>query len=159
MAKIKPVLPQSYIDNNGVKIVHYRIKPGNSKQHVYINDEDNTYIYHCIIRLIAEIGEKQFILKSFFDQFLLKDKQFSISSYNKGKYAPKPNSVFSYASGLVSNWLRNPAQDFTEKQLPKIETLTTIIHNLYEKNILELGYNINTGIKNKIPHEIKFIEV
>ena len=115
MAKIKPILPQSYIDNNGVKVVHYRIKPGNSKKHVYINDEDNTYIYHCIIRLIAEIGEKQFI--------------------------------------------RNPAQDFTEKQLPKIETLTTIIHNLYEQNILELGYNINTGVKNKIPHEIKFIEV
>ena len=158
MAKVKPILPASYIDQTGCKVVHYRTKPGNKKNHVYINDDDNTYIYHCVIRLISEIGEKQYILPQFFQQFLAKDKQFSISSYNAGKYAPKPNSVFSYASGLVSNWLRNPAQDFTVKQLPKIEMLTLIIHNLYAGGHLELGYNVNTGVKNKMPNAIKFVE-
>jgi len=158
MAKTKPVLPESYIDDNGVKVVYYRPKAGNKKNHVYINDDDNTYIYHCVIRLISEIGEKQYILPHFFAQFLARDKQFSISSYNAGKHSPKFNSVFSYASGLVSNWLRNPAQDFTIKQLPKIEILTLIIHNLYAGEHLELGYNVNTGVKNKMPHAIKFVE-
>ena len=59
MSKTKPALPDSYVKDDGMKVVHYRIKPANEKQHVYINDDDNTYIYHCIIRLIAEIGEKQ----------------------------------------------------------------------------------------------------
>jgi hypothetical protein len=158
MAKAKPILPASYIDKAGCKVVYYRPKPDNHKNHVYINEDDNTYIYHCIIRLISEIGEKQYILPQFFQQFLAKDKQFSISSYNAGKNSPKPNSVFSYASGLVSNWLRNPAQDFTVKQLPKIEILTLIIHNLYAGEHLELGYNVSTGVKNKLPHAIKFVE-
>ena len=158
MAKIKPILPQSYIDNNGVKVVHYRIKPGNDKKHVYINDDDNTYIYHCVIRLIAEVGEKQFLAPIFYEQFMKKDSSFSISSYGKGKFKPKPNSVYSYASGIVSNWLRNPSQDFTEKQLPKIEMLTQIINNLYKQNILEVGYNYKTNKKNSVPYAIQFVE-
>ncbi len=158
MAKTKPILPASYIDKAGHKVVYYRPKPGNKKNHVYINEDDNTYIYHCIIRLIAEIGNKQYILPQFFQQFLAKDPQFAISSYNAGKRVPNPNSVFSYASGLVSNWLRNPAQDFTVKQLPKVEILTTIIHNLYAGEHLELGYNVSTGVKNKMPHAITFVE-
>jgi len=158
MAKVKPILPQSYIDDNGVKVVHYRTKPNNNKKHVYINDDDNREIYHALIRLISEIGEKQYIEPQFFHNLLAKDPQFSISSYNAGKRAPNPNSVFSYASGLVSNYLRNSAQDFTVKQLPKVEILTTIIHNLYAHEVLELGYNVNTGVKNDMPLEIKFVE-
>ena len=157
MNKNKPILPESYVEE-GVKVVHYRCKPGNDKKHVYINDDDNTYIYHCIIRLIAEIGEKQFIQPMFHEEFMRKDKEFSVSSYNAGKFKPKPNSIYSYASGIVSNWLRNPSQDFTVKQLPKVEMLTRIIHNLYQQQILEVGYNYATKKKNNVPLPVKFIE-
>jgi len=158
MSKTKPALPNSYVNDDGMKVVHYRTKPGNDKKHVYINDDDNTYIYHCIIRLIAEVGEKQFINAVFFEEFMKKDSSFSVSSYNAGKFKPKPNSIFSYASGLVSNWLRNPSQDFTVKQLPKIEVLTTVIHNLYKQQILQVGYNYATNKKNAVPLQIKFVE-
>lgn len=159
MAKVKPILPQSYIDQAGNKVVYYRPKPNNDKKHVYINDEDNREIYYNIQRMLAQCCEKQFLDPKYFNYLTKVDPVFSISSYGKSiKGAPKQNSPLSYASGLLSNYLRNGSQDFTVKQLPKIELLSRLIHDLFALGYLELGYNVNTGVKNDMPLKIKFIE-
>lgn len=159
MAKVKPILPQSYIDQAGNKVVYYRPKPNNDKKHVYINDEDNREIYYNIQRMLAQCCEKQFLDPKYFNYLTKVDPVFSISSYGKSiKGAPKQNSPLSYASGLLSNYLRNGSQDFTVKQLPKIEILCQVIHVLYTQQGLEIGFNYNTKIPNETPLPIKFVE-
>ena len=154
--KNKQVLPASYIEDS-VRIIHYRTKIDNVKKHVYINDEDEDYCYNILQRLLAEICEKQFIEPELYNSGAIKESNFSISAY-KASIAPKPNSVISYCAGLLNNRYRNGQQDFTVKQLAKIELLIEIANNLYATETCELGYNINTGIANELPRKIKFVE-
>jgi len=154
--KNKQVLPASYIEDS-VRIIHYRTKIDNVKKHVYINDEDEDYCYSVLQRLLAEICEKQFIQPELYNSGAVAESKFPISAY-KASIAPKPNSVISYCAGLLNNRYRNGVQDFTVKQLAKIELLIEIANNLYDTGTCEIGYNINTGIENELPRKIKFVE-
>jgi len=153
--KHKPVLPESYIKNH-VRHIYYRTKPGNIKKHVYINDDDTHYIYYMLMRMIADLGDKQYTAREWFTVFTKQDADFSVSNYGKGFVK---NSVCSYACGLLSNRYRNPSQDFTVKQLEKIEKLSTICFNMYHNDRYFVnGYDIATGEQNSEMTEIKFHE-
>ena len=153
---VKPVLPESYIEQD-ILHIYYRTKLNNVKKHVYINEEDEKYIYQTLGRLLAELCEKQYIQKDWWREMIKKDTQFSISAYSKS-IKPAPNSIVSYTAGLLSNKYRNQDQDFTVKQLDKVEVLHTIAHNLYKSGMCEIGHRLSTGEQNELPKKIKFCE-
>lgn len=155
-SKHKAILPDSYIKDDEL-FIYYRPRPGNVKKHCYVNDEDEGYCYQILQRLLAEICEKQFIEPELYNSGALKESKFSISAYKAG-ITPKPNSIISYTAGLLNNRYRNGKQDFTVKQLAKVELLTAIANNLYATEVCEVGYNIQTGKKNKLPYKVKFVE-
>ena len=150
------IMPQSKIVGNTLEI-WYEVKPNNPKEHLRMHDEDVNYIHGWLNRFTTDISAKQLLDTPFYNLMTTPTKEMPRSSYEK----KEDNSVLSYASGLVSNRLRNPSEDYTKKQLLYIKRIFELISVTYEHTFLkkDLGYDIVTGVLNEKPLMIKFKEV
>lgn len=153
------LLPERTYDNIAEQYtVHYIVKPGNAKKHVVMRDEDLSYIYHWLNRMLADCASKQNIEPDIFDMATRFTKKLPKSGLEK-----TGNSLFSYIGGLCSNRYRNPNQDFTQGQLNTIEFCFDAIYFAYGENgefdEKDLGYDIKTGVPNEPPQRITFVEV
>ena len=159
MSMSKPnyyIMPQSTVKDN-TKTIWYEVKPNNEKKHLRMHLEDIDYIQYWLCRFTTDISAKQLINPNFYALMTTQSNEMPRSSYEKKEY----NSVLSYASGLVSNRLRNPSEDYTKKQLLYIKRIFELISVTYEHTFIkkDLGYDIVTGVLNEKPLMIKFKEV
>jgi len=146
-------LPDSHV--NGItKTVYYRRIPGNVKNHIKLNSEDEQYIYSWLNRFVVDIVNKQFINKELYRACTAIDRDFPYGGLNN------PNSILSYASGLCSNKYRNPSEDLTQKHIKHVEHLFLIMYNLYEGlfDKRELGYDFWSGQENACVCKLLFVE-
>ena len=70
----------------------------------------------------------------------------------------RKNTILSYISGVLSNYYRNPAQDFTKKQLDYIVMCQNMIVWFFTESGVNLGYNSNDFTYNEVPYKIQFRE-
>ena len=151
------IIPQSTIDGD-TKTVWYDLKQDTkNKGHITLHDDDIDYINFWLCRFVTDVSAKQFLDPDLYKGMALQDKKTATSGY-KNK---ESNSILSEASGLVSNRLRNPSEDYTKKQLLYIKRIFELISVTYEHTFLkkDLGYDIVTGVLNEKPLMIKFKEV
>jgi|TARA_R110001606_G_C14904204_1_gene594417 hypothetical protein len=151
------IIPQSTIDGD-TKTVWYDLKQDTkNKGHITLHDDDIDYINFWLCRFVTDVSAKQFLDPDLYKGMALQDKKTATSGY-KNK---ESNSILSEASGLVSNRLRNPSQDYTKKQLPFIVQTFIMIFNIYNDRFSakDLGYDYHSKQPNKKPLMIKFKEV
>lgn len=153
------LLPERTYDNVQEQYtVHYIVKPGNAKKHVIMRDEDLDYIYHWLMRMLADSASKQNIEPDIFEMVTTFNSKLPKSTLETTK-----NSLMSYIGGLLSNRYRNPSQDFTKGQLQFVEFCFDCIYFAYGENgefdEKDLGYDIRTGVRNEPPQRVTFKEV
>lgn len=150
------IIPESEAGEH-ILTVYYQVKPNNKKEHIRMHTEDEDYIYHWLNRINADMIQKQIIEPDLYMLYTRYSKDLPMSGYTK-----KRNSFASYISGLLSNKLRNPGEDFTVKHLKHIELCFNLIYTAYnEDGVLcsELGYDHRTGSPNEPPLAVRFVEV
>ena len=121
-----------------------------------MRDEDKDYILYWIDRFIIDMCAKKVIQPMFLENIMSSSK-----SMPKSQYSDKRNSVLSYCAGLISNFRRNPTEDFGKNQLIYIKKVMGIIHDVYSYVLTEkdLGYNNITKKKNDAPKKVMFKQV
>lgn len=150
-------IPQSYVDNNRNQVYYYRRKTladGSKSKYVYIHPDEKDDILFWINRLVIDVQAKRVIDNTFLD-----DLDYRTDKLPSSTISHKKNSYITYAAGVVSNIMRNPAEDLSYNQLKYIDALYTIINAVYSKagplgN--EIGYNSVTNKDNPVPKQIKF---
>lgn len=150
------ILPFREEVNDTTYKFYFTEKIGNKSKYITMRDEDKQYILYWIDRFILDMCAKQVIEPMFLENIMS-----SSASLPKSKYSVKRNSVLSYGAGLVSNFRRNPQEDFGKNQIPYIKLIMSIVHHTYT-NIFdekELGYNHITKEKNDKPKNIMFTKV
>ncbi len=154
------LLPEkTYDDITECYTMHYIVKPGNAKKHVIMHDVDVEYLYHWMGRIVADTASKQFLDTDIWRAVTgINRKELPRSGMDKTY-----NSLFSYIGGLLSNRYRNPNQDFTKGQLTHIEFCFQCIYSAYGEGGVfdqkDLGYDIQSGVRNEPPQRVVFKEV
>jgi hypothetical protein len=150
-------LPESHTER-GVKTIYYRTITNNTKKHFKLNSEDEDYLYNWLTRFVIDICNKQTLNPELYGVFTYTQNELPQSGYGDGKVR---NSILSYASGLMSNKLRNPSEDFTVKHIKYIQLIFTWMHTAYTTDKMlqkDLGYDYWTKAQNLPPEPIKFCE-
>lgn len=150
-------IPQSYVDSNDNQVYYYRRKTlanGKKSKYVYIHDDEKHKLIHWLNRFVIDIQAKRVINNRFLDDFDYRTDKLPSSNISH-----KKNSYITYAAGIVSNIMRNSAEDLSHNQLKHIESLYKIINAVYsDPGTLgnEVGYNSVTKKDNPVPKQIKF---
>ena len=154
------ILPErTYDDVKECYSISYIVKPGNAKKHVVMRKEDIDYIYHWFARIVADTASKQFLDPDIYKAVTATNKH----ELPKSRIDLTYNSLMSYIGGMLSNRYRNPNQDFTKPQLKYVQFCMNCIYAAYGENGVfdnkDLGYDINSGVRNEPPQRVEFCEV
>ena len=150
-------IPQSYVDSNDNQVYYYRRKTlanGKKSKYVYIHPDEKHKLIHWLNRFVIDIQAKRVINNRFLDDFDYRTDKLPSSNISH-----KKNSYITYAAGIVSNIMRNSAEDLSHNQLKHIQSLYKIINAVYsDPGTLgnEVGYNSVTKKDNPVPKKIKF---
>lgn len=149
------LIPQTYVDKNDNQVYYYRHKTlsdGSKSKYVYIHPDEKHQIMYWINRLVIDVQAKRVIDKTFLDEL-----DITSSDLPSSKVSHKKNTYMTYAAGVVSNIMRNPAQDLSYDQLKYIKELYRVINRVYSLELAdEVGYNNVTKQDNPVPKQIKF---
>ena len=150
------ILPHKEILADNTYKIYFTVKLGNKSKYITMREEDKDYILYWIDRFIIDMCAKQVIQPMFLENIMSSSK-----SMPKSQYSDKRNSVLSYCAGLISNFRRNPTEDFGKNQLIYIKKVMGIIHDVYSYVLTEkdLGYNNITKKKNDAPKKVMFKQV
>lgn len=143
--------------------IGYRPKSGNKVKYVYMHKEDKEYIYSWFQRFLAEVCQLSTHDPVLWDQVnepcdvteLPKSGCFNHPLLDNVK---RKNTIISYISGVLSNYYRNPAQDFTKKQLDYLVKCQNMIYWFFHNPGINIGYNSNNFTDNELPYKIQFRE-
>jgi len=148
-------IPQSYTNKNNVKVYYYRRKTlanGQTSPYVYIHEDEKHELIHWLNRFVIDIQAKRVIDNTFLDEL-----DTLSSNLPTSKISHKKNSYITYAAGVVSNIMRNPAEDISYNQLKYIRELYRVINRVYSVELAnELGYNNVTKQDNPAPQQVNF---
>ena len=150
------IVPEKQLINDDTYKIYFTEKIGNKSKYITMREEDKQYILYWIDRFVLDMCAKQVIQPMFLESIMSSSK-----SMPKSQYSDLRNSVLSYCAGLVSNFRRNPQEDFGKNQLVYIKKIMEIVNHLYN-NVFdekELGYNHITKERNVSPKKVMFKKV
>ena len=150
-------IPKRHFNQDNVLEIGFRPKTGNKVKYVYMHTEDKEYIYAWFQRFLAEVCQLSQHDPKLWEEMnrpldadiLPKSGVFNHPLLDNVK---RKNTIVSYISGVLSNYYRNPAQDFTQKQLDYIVGCQNIIYAFFTNPNVNVGYNSNNFIHNELPY-------
>lgn len=151
------------VEHSDIMEIAYRPKTGNKVKYIYMHTEDKAYIINWFQRFMAEVCQLsqhdpvlwQQVNEPCDPSELPKSGLFNHPMLDDVK---RKNTILSYIAGVVSNYYRNPVQDFTVKQLNYLIKCQNMIVWFFTNPGVNVGYNSNNFTHNELPKKISFTE-